>query len=168
MAKGKSALGRVELQRGDAEVQDHPVDRVAAAAARHRAQIGEFVLDQDEPAAGCCSEFGAACDRARITVNADDAAIGGSEDGTGVSAGAKGGIDIDALTADAEEFDRGAGEHGNVTSQSASDSACAVAARRHSRAPPSAATGEPSCFLSARTFSVASASSARKRPGSQI
>ena len=57
-----------------------------------------------------------------------------------------------------------------MTGQSASDSAFAVAARHHSRAlcASCAATREPSCFFSARTVPVASASCARKRPGSQI
>ena len=76
----------------------------------------------------------------------------------------------DAAVTDVEEFERGAAEHGNVGGWSASDSRKAVAARRHSRAPSAlrAATCEPSSPLSARTFWVASASSLRKRPGSQI
>ena len=126
--------------------------------------------DQDQPAAGRLHEIGAARDRALVAIDADDPAVGGGEDGAGVAAGAEGGVDIDAAGADVEIFDHGAAEHGNVTGQSASDSGLAAAARHHSRAPcgPSAATREPSCFLSARTFSVASASSARKRSGSQI
>jgi len=170
MAEGKSTRRLVELHRGDTEVEDDAVDRVIAAAARDRFQIGEFVLHQDEPAAGLAHEVGAARDRALVTVDADDVAVRRREDIAGVAAGTEGRVDVDAAGADREEFDRGAAEHGNVTSQSASDSASAVAARHHSRAPcgPSAATREPSCFVSARTFSVASASSARKRPGSQI
>ena len=98
-------------------------------------------------------------------------AVGGGKDRARIAAGAEGGVDIDAAVADGEELDRAAGEHGNVTGQSASGSrVSAAAARHHSRAPSgvAAATWEPSCCLSARTFSVASASSARKRPGSQI
>ena len=139
-------------------------------SARHRLQIGELVLHQNEPAAGRLHQVGAARDRALVAVDADDVASGRGEDCAAVAAGAEGGVDVDAALTDLEEFDRGAAEHGNVTSQSASDSRCAVAARHHSRAPcgPSAGTREPSCFFNARTFSVASASSARKRPGSQI
>src|SRR5262249_58181321 len=105
-----------------------------------------------------------------VRVGAEEVEIGGGENIGSVAAGTEGRVDVNAAGGDGEEFDRGAAEHGSVTSQSASDSASAVAARHHSRAPcgPSAATREPSCFVSARTFSVASASSARKRPGSQI
>jgi len=135
---------------------------------RSRAQIGEFVLDQNEPRTHLGNQFGAARDGAGVAIDGDDPAIGGGENGAAIPAGAERGVDMDAAIVHVEELDDAAGEHGNVTSQSASDSTSAVAARRHSRAPPSAATREPSCFLSARTFSVASASSARKRPGSQI
>ena len=105
-----------------------------------------------------------------IAIDANDLTICGHENCAAVAAGTEGAVDVDAAGAHIEEFNRAAAEHGNVTSQSASDSARAVAARHHSRAPcgPSAATREPSCRLSARTFSVASASSARKRAGSQI
>src|SRR5262249_27782115 len=169
-AEGKSARRLVELHRGDPEVEDDAVDRVVAAAARDRLQIGEFVLHQSERAGGGAHETGAACDRAWVAVDANDVAVRGREDIASVAAGTEGRVDVDAAGADGEEFDRGAAEHGNVTSQSASDSASAVAARHHSRAPggPSAPTRAPSCFVSARTFSVAYASSARKRPGSQI
>src|SRR5262249_90513 len=170
MAEGKSPRRLVELPRGAPEAEDDPVDRVIAAAARARLQIGEFVFHQNEPTAGLAHEVGTARDRALVTVDADDIAVRRREDIAGVAAGTEGRVDIDAAGAAREEFDRGAAEDGNGTSQSASDSGSAVAAHHHSRAPcgPSAATREPSCFVSARTFSVASASSARKRPGSQI
>ena len=64
-AEGKSALGLVELHRGDAEVEDDAVDRVVSAALRHRLQIGESVLDQHQPAAGVLRQLGSARDRAR-------------------------------------------------------------------------------------------------------
>ena len=77
-------------------------------------------------------------------------------------------VDGDAALARREEIERLAGEHGNMTSQSASD--VIAAARHHSRAlcASRAATREPSCFFAARTVPVASASCARKRSGSQI
>ena len=110
------------------------------------------------------------CNRLLIAIDADHPAVRGSENGAGIAAGAECRIDVDGAVPWREKLDHGMAEHGNVTSQSASDSRGAVAARHHSRAPggPSAALREPSCFLCARTFSVASASSARKRLGSQI
>ena len=171
MAKGKSALGLVELHRGDAEVEDHAVDGVVAAAAQHRLQIGEGC---PPPAPAALAPPAQARRRARSRSGrgqcAIDAAVRRSEDFAAVAAGAERGVHIDPAVAHIEELNRRADEHGNMTSQSASDSVFAVAARHHSRAPcgPSAAPREPSCFLSARTFSVASASSARKRPDSQI
>ena len=135
-----------------------------------RAQIGELALEEDEPAARCAREVSAAGECARVAIDTDDPTLRGFQNFAAVAPGAEGRVDIDPAIAHIEELYRGADEHGNVTSQSASDSALAVAARHHSRAPcgSSAATREPSCLLSARTFSVASASSARKRPGSQI
>ena len=168
VTEGKPPLRLVELHRGNAEIEHHAIDRLAGRASPDGAEIREFVLDEREPRGRASHKLGAACDRGGIAIDRDNAAIRGSEERAAVAAGAERGIDIDAAIAYAEELDRWAGEHGNVTSQSASDSTSAVAARRHSRAPPSAAIREPSCFLSARTFSVASASSARKRPGSQI
>ena len=70
VAEGKSALGLVELHRGDAEVEDHAVDRVVAAAARHRLQIGEGVLYQHEPPLRRLHKIGAARDRALVAVDA--------------------------------------------------------------------------------------------------
>src|SRR5262249_5194141 len=109
-------------------------------------------------------------ERAGIAVDGDHTALRGGEDCAAMAAGTKRRIEIDAAIAHGEMLDRAAAEHRNVTGQSASDSGTAVAARHHSRAPggPSAALREPSCCFSARTFSVASASSARKRSGSQI
>ncbi len=93
-----------------------------------------------------------------------------AKDGARIAAGAEGGVDIDAAVMNVEKVERGAAEHGNVEGWSASDSRKAVAARRHSRAPSAlrAADWDPSWALSARTLSVASASSFWNRPGSQI
>ena len=146
------------------------VHGLVAAVPRDSRQVRKSVLDQHKAAAGRRDQIGAASKRAWIAVDADHAAFGGGEDFTRIAAAAEGCVDVDAALADRKEFDRAAGKHGNVTSRSASDSAFAVAARHHSRAPcgGSAATQEPSCRFNARTFSVASASSAPKRFGSQI
>ena len=170
VAKGEATVGLIELQRGNSEVEDDAVYGVVPAIAYDCLQMREFVLDQSQPPASRVREAGSARDCAAVPVDADDHAIGRREECASVAAAAEGCVDINSGVANCEELDRLAGEHGNMTGQSASDSRVAVAARHHSRAPcgPAAATREPSCCFSARTFSVASASSARKRPGSQI
>jgi hypothetical protein len=115
MAEGKSALGLVELHRGDAEVEDHAVDRVVAAAAHHRLQIGEGVLYQHQPPLRRLHKIGAARDRALVAVERNDAAVRRSEDFTGVAAGAERGVHVDPAGAHIEELNRRADEHGNMT-----------------------------------------------------
>src|SRR5215467_5840990 len=153
-------------------IRDYKVTGVQTCALPicDRGEIGEAILRQRQPAVTGGDEIGSLCERAGIAVDADHMAIGGGEDRAAIAAGSKCRIEIGAAIAHGEMLDRAAAEHRNVTGQSASDSGSAVAARHHSRAPggPSAALREPSCCLSARTFSVASASSARKRSGSQI
>ena len=169
-AEGKSALGVIELHGGDAEVEHHAVDGVGAAIARDRVEIGKAIFDQRQPAVRRLHQIGAERDRALVAVDADHLAVGGGEDGAGIAAGAEGGVDIDAAVMNVEEVERRRAEHGNVEGWSANDSRKAVAARRHSRAPSAlrAADWAPSWPLSARTLSVASASSFWNRPGSQI
>src|SRR5262249_1346161 len=115
-------------------------------------------------------QVGAEGDRGLVAIDADHRTGRRLQDKTRVAAGTKSAVDVDAASTHCEELDGARAEHGNVTSRSASDSMIAVAARHQSRAPrgSSGATREPSCRLSARTFSVASASSERKRSGSQI
>src|SRR5262249_51523877 len=109
-------------------------------------------------------------DGVSVTVDADHLRARRGENRTRVAAGPEGTVDVHAAGTKVEELDRGRTEHGDVTGRSASDTVPGAAARHHPRAPcgSSAALREPSCFLSARTFSVASASCARKRSGSQI
>ena len=170
MTEGKSAGSLVELHRGDAEVEYHAIDLLMSGALRDSFQVREFALAENEPPIGSAGELGSARDSMGITIDRYDGRAGCGEDLAAVTAGSKRRINVDPTIADVQIPGRRAAEHGNVTSRSASDSRLAVAARHHSRAPcgSSAATRVPSCLLSARTFSVASASSARKRPGSQI
>ena len=167
-AKRKAARGIVDLHRRDAEVEHDAVDR--AAAADDCLQIGEPVLDQIEPALRLLDQACAFGDRALIAIDADDAGAGRRQDRLRIAAGAEGRVDVESAVANAKPFDGAAAEHGNMTSRSASDSV-AVAARHSSRAPggfSAAAIRVPGTCLKARTFAVASANSARKRPGSQI
>ena len=69
-----------------------------------------------------------------VAVDPDHARARRRQDRARITAGAERGVDIDAAVTHAEPRHGAAGEHGNVTGQSASDS-IAVAARHHSRAP---------------------------------
>src|ERR1700722_5647083 len=165
-AKRKAARGIVDLHRRDADVEHDTVDR--AAAADDCLQIGEAVLDQIEPASGLLDQASALGNRALIAIDADDPGAGRRQDRLRIAAGTEGGIDVKSAVANAKPFDGAAAEHGNMTSRSASDS---VAARHSSRAPggfSAAAIRVPGTCLKARTFAVASANSARNRPGCQI
>ena len=127
----KSARGFVKLHRRHAEIEH---DAVGRGAACDRRQIGEAILDELEPAARFLDESGAPCDGVVIAIDADHARARRLQDRARIAAAAERRVDIEAAVADAEPVDGAAGEHGNVTSQSASDS-IAVAARHHSRAP---------------------------------
>ena len=161
----------IELHRGDAEIEQDAVHRREPELARDGVEIGEIRLDQRQPSRRALDQIGPERDRGRIAVQSENFYIAGREHGAGMAAGSEGRVDIEAALAHGQQLDRLRSEHGNVRGRSASDSRLpAVAAHHHSRAPrgSSAATREPNCFLSARTFPVASASCARKRSGSQI
>ena len=168
----EAAFGAVELHRGDAEIEHDAVDLREAGGARDRVELREAFFDQRQPAVATARRVrrraAIAC---RVAVDADHPAIGGRQDGARVAAGAEGGVDIDAAVTDVEKLDRRAAEHGNVAGRSASDSARAVAARHHSRAPGAsrAAAWEPSCgFERAHLLGGLRELASRNRPGSQI
>ncbi len=169
-AEREAALGLIELHRRHAEIEHHAVDQLVAVTRDGRRKIGEPILLEHKPAIAGSDEIGSLRTRTRIAIDRDHIAARGIEHRAAITASSECCIEIDAAIAHGEILDRAAAEHRNVTGQSASDSGTAAAARHHSRAPggPSAAIRELSCCLSARTFSVASASSARKRSGSQI
>src|SRR6185295_16939657 len=142
--------GLVELHGRDAKIEQYAVDRVMTLAVRHGFEVREPILDQHEPARRRFDERKATRDRALVAVDADHTRIGCLENGARMPAGTERTVDIDTALTRVEIFGDRAAEHGNMTGQSASDSACAIAARHYSRAfcASCAATREPSCFLS--------------------
>ena len=93
-----------------------------AEGARYGFEIGEAILDQRQPPAGRIHQIGAARDRLLVAIDADHWQFGGGENGAGIAAGAERAVDVDAAVTRREKLDDGTAEHGNVTSQSASDS----------------------------------------------
>src|SRR5262249_25748208 len=144
--------------------------QILAVTREDGGKIGKAIVLEHKPAIAGSDKVGGLRQCARIAIDRDHIAARRIENRAAVAAGAECRIEMDAAVAHGEILDRPAAEHRNVTGQSASDSGTAAAARHHSRAPggPSAVIRELNCCLSARTFSVASASSARKRSGSQI
>src|ERR1700738_3974514 len=131
-------------------------------------EIGKTILHQREAALRGLDKLEPGRDRRLIAIDPDHLCAGHLENRARMPAGAERAVDVNAF-AWAKLFEYLAGKHGNMTGQSASGR-LAGAARHHSPAfcASRAATREPSCFFNARTVPVASASCARKRPGSQI
>src|SRR6185503_14051288 len=122
-----------------------------------------------QPPTGLLHQRKAARDRIAVAIDADDMRIAGVEDRARMPAGAERAVDVHTAVARRQLLQHLAAEHGNMTGRSAGGRV-AAATHHHSRAfcASCAATREPSCFFNARTVPVASASCARKRPGSQI
>ncbi len=97
MTEGKSALGFVELHRGDAEIEDNAVDRARSRRPRATAsQIGEPSSTSTSRPPDACTRSAPSAIALLVAVDADDAAIRRGEDGAAVAAGAEGGVDVDA------------------------------------------------------------------------
>ena len=156
----KSALGLVDLHGRNAEVEHYAVDRGNAVMSHKRFEIREAPSGKQEPALRLFNQRSAGRDRAFVAVN---------EHRPRIAAAAECGVEIDAAVAHGEPFLGAARQHRNMASRSASDSRADVA-RHHFCAPSgfAAAARTPDSVLKARTLSVASDSSARKRPGSHI
>jgi hypothetical protein len=81
---------------------------------RDSVEIGEELFDQRQPTLRLARQLGAACDGARVTIDADHLRIRGREDGAAVTTGAEGRVDVEAAVTHIEEINGGAAEHGNV------------------------------------------------------
>ena len=171
VAERKSALGLIELHRRHAEIEHHAVDaawphcRATSSSAEKRdCTSSSRPLALSTRSAPCAIALWSRS----MPITRQSAA---REHRARIAAGAEGAVDIDAAVLDVEEAERGRTEHGNVTSQSASDSRFpAVAARHLSRAPRGSAAMPWALrrFRILRTAPVASESCLPKRSGAQI
>jgi len=107
----KPALGLVELHRRRAKIEYNTVGR---SFRDDRLQIAEALLHQFEPAPSFPDQIGAAGDRALIAIDADHTCARRVQDRARVTAGAEGGIDVDAAVMHREPLDNAAAEHGNM------------------------------------------------------
>ena len=165
----EAALGLIELHRGHAKIEDDAVDRRMAEFFRDAVERREAFFDQRQSAIGLLDQSRAIRYRALVAVDADHLRVGGRQDGAAVAAVAEGAVDINPTVARIEKLKRLASKHGNMTSQSASDSS-AIAARHYSRAPSgsSAAPSEPGRLKAAHAVAVASMTRAPRRTGSKL
>src|SRR5947209_2434977 len=112
-------------------------------------EIGKAIFDQRQPACSLIDKCETCGDCVAVAIDPDDACAIDLKKGACMSASAERTVDVDAAVARLQQVKDLTGEHGNMTSQSASD--VSVAARHHSRAfcASCAATREPSCFFNA-------------------
>jgi hypothetical protein len=113
-AKREAAIGLVELHRGHPDIHRDAVDRCDALRGANLSEVGESVLNQREPAARLVDQIESGRYRGPVAVDADDTGARGVEDGPAITAGAKGGIDIDAAVAGTKQLDRLAAKNGNM------------------------------------------------------
>ena len=111
-------------------------------------KIGKTVLEEFQPALRFLDQARAPRDGALVAIDADDARAGSFQDQAAIAAGAERAVDIKAAALHVQPADRLAAEHGNMT-------------RRAVALIPALPSRRALC-------SVAAASSARKRVGSQI
>ncbi len=76
MAEAESPQGVVELERGDPEVEGHPVDRGDAVAPKMLGEIGEVAVHEGQGGLGTGESPARAVERRGIAVDGDDAATG--------------------------------------------------------------------------------------------
>ena len=98
-AERKTAAGLVDLHRGHPDIHHHAVDGMRALRGANFGEIGEPILDQGQPAVRSIDKVESARDGGAVAIDADHARIRRIEDGLGITAGAKGGIDIDPAVA---------------------------------------------------------------------
>src|SRR5665213_1514348 len=110
----KATLGAIELHRRDAEVEHHAIEAVDPAIARDLIEIGELIFDQRQAAFCGLDQIGAAGTPGLVAVDADDAAIGGGKHRAAITAGAEGGIQVNAAIAHGEVFQCLGAEDGYV------------------------------------------------------
>ncbi len=101
MAKGKTAGRVVDLRRGDAEVEQHAVDRAEAKLGEDFRQFGKPCPPEDEAGLGG-GEVQRRTLGGRIAIERDDATgiADAGQHGARVAAAAEGGVDVDAARLD--------------------------------------------------------------------
>src|SRR5450631_940632 len=112
--KREAAIGFVELHRGYPDIHHDAVERRNALRRTNTGEIRKPVLDQSEAAARSVNQIEPARNGSPVAVDADNAGSSDLEDGPAVTAGPKGGIEINAAVAGAQHLLRLAAKHGNM------------------------------------------------------
>ncbi len=147
----------VELEGGDAEVEDDPVEPLHAAGGEQRHHVAEPALDQVQAAGVAGRQRGAARDRVGVAVDrVQGAARRGVEDGGRVAAAAEGAVEEGGAVARGERRDRLPQHDREVGAAAAAvrGGRGAVAGNAAHAAPPSASSAAASAASAARQRSA--------------
>ena len=113
-AKGKAALGLVELHRGNANVEHDAIERQEIFPRGDLLQLGKARLDQGQPAGGLFDEPGSAKHRQRVAIESQHARARKFEQGARIAARPEGGVEIASALLRIERRDGLGEQHGRV------------------------------------------------------
>jgi hypothetical protein len=92
--EGEAAVGLVELHRGDADIEGHPVDLVNVAGGKRLAHPGETLRNKRQAPPARSGQSLAILDRFGIAIESDDSGRPFIQDGLAVAAGAERAVDM--------------------------------------------------------------------------
>ena len=169
----KSSRGLIDLHRRHADVERHAIEGGKARERRHRVEIGEARLFEDQATRHFGDEASAPGDGVGVAIKRQHADAGRRQNGARIAPGAKCSVGVKPTGTHGETRENLVEEHGKMPDRSASGVSLVIAAiPTHSRAPRGrgcdAAHPAPSSRVNARTRCSASSRRARNRPGSQI
>src|SRR5205823_7431802 len=113
-AEREAALGAVELLRRQAEIERDPGDRLFGGGADKPLHIAEASLDQLDLPGVAGGQGGAAADRLGISVDTEDVATLGREQGGAIAAAPEGAVDIGQVVTRGERRQHRIEQHWNV------------------------------------------------------
>ena len=113
-AKRKTALGGIELRRGDAEIKSDAGDRLDGHRGEQANHLAEAPLDDRQSSAKMLGQIAPAPHRIGVAVNPEDAAACRGEQRHAVAASAEGCVDVDGIVARRQRGEHGVQQDGNV------------------------------------------------------
>ena len=165
LLKGEAARGIVELGRGDAEIEGHPVDRVHPPVGEQAVHLAEAAGKDAQAAVEVALHLETAGDGGGIAVDPPHGAARRLEEGAAIAPTAEGAVDIDAAVARGQELEHFAEQHRDMPARYGT---CGQVLRcRHGAPPPFSPPGPAAGPLGARTLSVMSLRKTRSRAAAQ-
>ena len=115
--EGEPARRFVELHGGYAEIEDDSINRIDLKFGETVLNVGKWPAYKGETARIGARPVPRALDRGRIAIKSVDGAIGGRENGAGITAAAKGRVDIKAVRRRRQRRDRLIQHHRRVNGE---------------------------------------------------